>query len=240
VTDEKALRGVHQAIVESLPPIVGILNGAMVLRDVSVRNMMFDQVRDVIRPKVLGSIHLDRIFHDVDLDFFVLLSSINCVIGNVGQANYAAANMGMCGVAANRRKRGLTSSVVNVGAIIGVGYITQSDRQLDVTVAKTAMMHLSEEDFHQIFAEAMEAGYPDSIAGPEISTGLLDISPESANIPKWYSDPKFARFIVHQTSNIGDKKEQTIASSIQERLEACQSEQELLQVIKREQSIQMS
>ena len=124
MTDEKALRAVHRTIVESLPPIVGVLNGAMVLRDVTVRNMAFDQVSDVIRPKVLGSMHLDRIFHEVDLDFFVLLSSITCVIGNVGQANYAAANMGMCGVAANRRKRGLASSVVNVGAIIGVGYIT--------------------------------------------------------------------------------------------------------------------
>ena len=237
VTDEKALRSVHQAIIESLPPIIGVLNGAMVLRDVSVRNMMFDQVRDVIRPKILGSMHLDRIFHSVDLDFFVLLSSINCVIGNVGQANYAAANMGMCGVAANRRKRGLASSVVNVGAIIGVGYITQSDRQLDVTVAKTAMMHLSEEDFHQIFLEAMEAGYPDSTAGPEISTGLLDISPDSANIPKWYSDPKFSRFIVHKTNGIDDKKEQTNATSIQDHLEACRSEQELRQVIKRECSI---
>ena len=98
------------------------------------------------------------------------------------------------------------------------------------------MMHLSEEDFHQIFAEAIEAGYPNSTAGTEISTGLLDISPDSANIPKWYSDPKFARFIIHQTSSIGDKKEQTNATSIQDRLEACRSEQELLQVIKREES----
>ena len=232
VTDEQALRRVHQKIVSTLPPIIGVLNGAMVLRDVSVRNMSFEQVRDVIRPKVLGSIHLDNIFHDTDLDFFVLLSSINCVIGNVGQANYAAANMGMCGVAANRRKRGLASSVVNVGAIIGVGYITQSDRQLDVTVAKTAMMHLSEEDFHQIFAEAMEAGYPDSSAGPEISTGLLDISPDSANIPKWYYDPKFARFIVHKTDGGEDKKEQADKTSIKDRLRACRSEQELLQIIK--------
>ena len=228
--------GVHKTIVGSLPPIIGVLNGAMVLRDVSVRNMEFDQVRDVIRPKVLGSLHLDQIFHNIDLDFFVLLSSINCVIGNVGQANYAAANMGMCGVAASRSKRGLVSSVVNVGAIIGVGYITQSERQLDVTVAKTAMMHLSEEDFHQIFVEAIEAGYPDSTAGPEISTGLLDISPDSATIPKWYSDPKFARFIVHQNSSIGDKEEKTNARSIQDCLEACQSEQELLQIIQRKYS----
>ncbi len=237
MTNEKALRVVHQTIVETFPPIVGVLNGAMVLRDVSVGNMTIDQVTDVIRPKVLGSIHLDQIFHDVDLDFFVLLSSINCVIGNVGQANYAAANMGMCGVAANRRKRGLASAAVNVGAVMGAGYITQSDRQLDVTVAKMAMMHLSEEDFHQIFAEAMEAGYLDSSVGPEISTGLLDISPSSANIPKWYSNPKFARFIVHQTASNDDKKEQSNAASIQDRLQACQTQQDLLQVIKRESSL---
>ena len=178
MTNEKDLRVVHRTIVKTLPPIVGVVNGAMVLRDVSVRNMTFDQVTDVIGPKVLGSTHLDRIFHDVHLDFFVLLSSVNSVIGNVGQANYAAANMGMCGVAASRRKRGLASVAVNVGAIVGAGYISQSDRQLDETVAKMAMMHLSEEDFHQIFAEAMEAGYIDSPVGPEVSTGLLDISPE--------------------------------------------------------------
>ena len=232
VTNEKALKAVHQTITKNFPPIIGVLNGAMVLRDVSVANMEFDQVTDVIRPKVLGSLHLDRIFHNVNLDFFTLLSSINCVIGNVGQANYAAANMGMCGVAANRRKRGLNSSVVNVGAIIGVGYITQSDRQLDVTVAKTAMMHLSEEDFHQIFAEAMEAGYIDSPAGPEVSTGILDVSPDSAYIPQWYTDPKFARFIVHTATNADDKKEQSGAGSITESLKACKSEQELDQVIK--------
>ena len=232
MTDEKAINDVHAEIVATLPPIVGLLNGAMVLRDVSVRNMEFDQVTDVIRPKVLGSIHLDRIFHDIDLDFFVLLSSINCVIGNVGQANYAAANMGMIGVAGNRRKRGLRSSVVNVGAIIGVGYITQSDRQLDVTVAKTAMMHLSEQDFHQIFAECMEAGNLDNPSGPEISTGLLQITPDTIDIPPWYSDPKFARFRVYKSGASGDRSEATNSASTQELLQACRSQADVVNVIK--------
>ncbi|KAL2024717.1 hypothetical protein VTK56DRAFT_6918 [Thermocarpiscus australiensis] len=197
-----------------------------------VRNMVYEQVTDVIRPKVLGSMHLDRIFHDVDLDFFVLLSSINCVIGNVGQANYAAANMGMCGVAAARRRRGLVSSVANVGAIIGVGYITQSARQLDLTVANTHLTHLSEEDFHQIFAEAMEAGYLDSPDGPEISTGLLEIWPDTPNMPKWYSDPKFARLIVSKTTDGGKGKEKASAASILDSLKACRSEEDVFQVVK--------
>ncbi|KAI8151832.1 hypothetical protein K4K49_009694 [Colletotrichum sp. SAR 10_70] len=195
VTDETAIQAVHQKIVSTLPPIVGLLNGAMVLRDVSVRNMQFDQVTDVIRPKVLGSIHLDRIFYDINLDFFVLLSSINCVIGNIGQANYAAANM--------------------------------------------AMMHLSEQDFHQIFAECMEVGYLDNPNGPEISTGLLPITPDMANIPPWYRDPKFTRFLVQQSSNNGGEQERATSTSVQDLLLECCSRKNLMQVVKEAYGVQL-
>ena len=232
VTDETALRLVHQTIVETSPPIAGVLNGAMVLRDISVRNMTLDHVTDVVRPKVDGSIYLDQIFHDMELDFFILLSSMNCVCGHAGQANYAAANMGMCGVAANRRRRGLASVAVNVGTVIGAGYITESGPQVEAMVDRNAMMHLSEEDFHQIFAEAMEAGFSDSAVGPEISTGLLNISPDSINVPKWSLNPKFANIMVHETAGSGDKEEQSNAASIQDRLQACRTKQEVLPVIK--------
>jgi hypothetical protein len=96
VTDEPALQKAHKEICDTLPPIVGVLNGAMVLRDISIHNMSFKEMSDVFRPKVYGSIHLDNIFKTQELDFFILFSSINCVIGNLGQANYAAANTFMC------------------------------------------------------------------------------------------------------------------------------------------------
>lgn len=95
-----------------------------------------------------------------------------------------------------------------------------------------AMIHLSEDDFHQIFAEAIEAGHVESPDGPEISTGLLDISADATNIPKWYSDPKFSRFIVHKSTSNEDKKRQTKAASIQERLSACHTDQDVLTVVK--------
>lgn len=37
-TVRPALEAVHKTIRETLPPIAGVLNGAMVLRDMSVRN----------------------------------------------------------------------------------------------------------------------------------------------------------------------------------------------------------
>ncbi|KAI1456609.1 polyketide synthase [Annulohypoxylon moriforme] len=228
VTNEASLRATHDKIVQKMPPIAGALNGAMVLSDSSIQNMQYDQVMDVIRPKVLGSSNLDQIFHDVNLDFFILVSSINCIVGNVGQANYAAANMYVCSLAAQRRSRGLNATAVNIGAVIGAGYITrETDRGLDNTVERNALMHLSEEDFHQIIAEAIEAGYPDSPSGPEITTGLLDISPDSPNIPKWYSNPRFSRFLVHRTASDEEKKEEIVTASIQDQLNACTTEKDL-------------
>ncbi|KAI1081410.1 putative polyketide synthase [Whalleya microplaca] len=226
------LRSVHAIICKTLPPIIGVLNGAMVLRDVSILNMSYEQLVGVTRPKVLGSIYLDRIFDHQPLDFFIFFSSINCVVGNLGQANYAAANMFMCAMAANRRKRGLTASALNVGAIIGAGYMErESSKALDLTVSKMALMHLSEEDFHQLFAEGIEAGLISAKHGPEVSTGLLDVAANAEERPRWCKDPKFWHFINYRTRSGGDNVEQTASVSIADILKSCKEEGELLRIV---------
>lgn len=235
VTNEPALRAAHQSIVEALPPIVGVLNGAMVLRDVSIRNMSYELMSDVFRPKVYGSIHLDRIFKDENLDFFILFSSINCVIGNLGQANYAAANAFMCSLARQRRKRGLAATALNVGAIIGAGYMErESSKALDLTVSKMALMHLSEQDYHQLFAEGIDAGRPDSGDEAELTTGLLDIpaAADTENTPKWHSNPAFLDFIVHQVEKKGAESGNEVVASVQDQLAACTSGSDVITVVK--------
>lgn len=240
VTDEAALKAVHREICETLPPIAGVIQGAMVLRDVSLRNMSFEQLTDVVRPKVDGSLYLDRIFSDVDLDFFVLVSSINCVIGNWGQANYAAANTFMCALAANRRKRGLRAATVNGGAIVGAGYMErESRRALDQIVQKLYMMRLSEDDWCMSICEAIDASRLESPHGPEISTGVSDVPFDVPNAPMWYSNPKFSSFIVRQKSaesiligaNAGDVGPNSSSTSLAETLRVCRTRREALQVV---------
>lgn len=230
------MRTVHRNICATLPPIAGVMNGAMVLKDTAIRNMSFDQLMDVVRPKVFGSIVLDGIFKDENLDFFILVSSINCVVGNLGQANYAAANTFCTSLAAQRRKRGLNSSAVNVGAIIGAGYMErESRRALDLIVQKISLMHLSEEDWHQIFAEAIEVGRVDSPHGPEITTGLSDIPADAPNAPNWFMNPKFSSFIIHEKKDKQDMtSERTATTSIKYLLEACQTEKGLHKIIRGE------
>jgi NAD(P)-dependent dehydrogenase (short-subunit alcohol dehydrogenase family)/SAM-dependent methyltransferase len=238
VTDANALENAQRTIRETLPPIRGVIHGAMRLFDISIRNMTYDQLMDVTRPKVDGAIHLDRMFYETDLDFFVLTSSINTVIGNLGQANYAAANAFMCSLAAQRRKRGFRAAAVNGGAIIGAGYMEREARRAwDKIAQHNYMMRLSEEDFVQSICEAIDASRLDSPYGPEISTGLNNVPFEARNQPFWSSDPMFSILIQHQgaaTDTVKEgKKAVTTSAALALELEKCETMEELHGVILR-------
>ncbi|KAI0014683.1 putative polyketide synthase [Xylariomycetidae sp. FL0641] len=238
VTDEIALQAAHKEICGRLPPIRGAIHGAMVLRDVAISNMSFEQLTDVVRPKVDGSIYLDRIFQDVDLDFFLLVSSVNTVIGNRGQANYAAANAFMCSLAAQRRQRGLRAAAVNGGAIIGAGYMERDARRTWDRIAQNNwMMRMSEDDFVQSVCEGIDACRLESPHGPEISTGLNFVPADAKNAPFWASDPRFSAFIVHEDAvNRIDGKVQEMGNettaSIQSVIRGCQSHEEVYEAVK--------
>ncbi|KAI1176423.1 KR domain-containing protein [Nemania sp. FL0916] len=236
VADEKALRGVHHEICKTLPPIRGVIHGAMVLRDVSISNMSFDNLLDVVQPKVNGSLNLDNIFFNTDLDFFVVTSSITTVIANPGQANYAAANAFMCSLAARRRKRGLRAAAVNGGAIIGAGYMERETRGAWDRVAQNAwMMRLSEDDFVQSICEGIEASRLDSTShGPEISTGLQFVPIGAENAPFWASDPKFSAFLFQpQTVETTEvvKGGSKATASIQCLLQQCTTAEDVLSTV---------
>ncbi|RYP77674.1 hypothetical protein DL771_001042 [Monosporascus sp. 5C6A] len=251
VTDYNALATVHTDICNTFAPIAGVFNGAMVLRDTVIDNMTFSQLSDVLGPKVTGSLNLDRLFSSdkPTLDFFVLMSSINYTIGNPGQANYAAANAFQCSLAARRRRRGLPGVALNVGAIIGAGYLHRTEKhKMDLTVARGGLMHLSEEDFHQIVAAGVimgRAGTGDDFNEAELTTGLLEVAHDTADRPIWFSDPKFAHLIVQRGREASDLEPVTpteggtggsakpiAISLIKDRMQACRSRQELFKTVK--------
>lgn len=51
--------------------------------------------------------------------------------------------MGVVRTAVRRKKRGRRSSIANVVAIIGIGHITESAHQLDLTGANQHFTHLN-------------------------------------------------------------------------------------------------
>jgi NADP-dependent 3-hydroxy acid dehydrogenase YdfG len=94
ICDQSALNKAIEGLRTALPPIVGVAHGAMVLSDATFANMRIDDMQRVLHPKVIGSINLHTAFDFDKLDFFIMFSSLSCIVGNIGQSNYAAANMG--------------------------------------------------------------------------------------------------------------------------------------------------
>jgi len=89
-------------------PLTGVFHLAGALDDGIVPALTGERLERVLRPKVDGACHLHELTSDRDLAAFVLFSSA-AGLGSPGQANYAAANVFLDGLAAERRHRGLAA-----------------------------------------------------------------------------------------------------------------------------------
>jgi polyketide synthase PksN len=103
VADGAAVRQTVLQIHEDHQGLDSILHAAGVLRDGLLAHKTVQDLREVLASKVSGLIHLDEASRDLALQSFVCFSSVAAVTGNLGQADYAAANGFMDAWAAQRQ-----------------------------------------------------------------------------------------------------------------------------------------
>ncbi len=107
--------------IEDRFPLKGVVHSAGVLRDGALINQNWGNFETVLAPKVQGTLNLHELTKDNELDFFVLFSSMVGVMGNVGQANHAAANAFLDSFVRYRRAQGLTALSINWGGWAEIG-----------------------------------------------------------------------------------------------------------------------
>lgn len=121
------LEDVARAVAAATHPLKGIVQMSMVLRDQNFTNMTFDEWTAATAPKVRGTwnLHDATVSAGADLDFFLLFSSLSGIIGQPGQANYASGNTFLDAFAQYRNSLGLAASVIDIGAVEDIGFISE-------------------------------------------------------------------------------------------------------------------
>ncbi|PLB53988.1 ketoacyl-synt-domain-containing protein [Aspergillus steynii IBT 23096] len=198
VSNRDSVLKVHNHIEAKLPPVGGVINGAVVMRDAAFTDLSHANVLRVFGPKVEGSRILDELYQDSDLDFFILMGSFSGPNGNFHQTAYAAANEFMAALINQRRRRGQVGSIIHPAQIQGLGLILAMDAHMkNVLAQQLGPMALSERDILEHFAEAILAGRPDSGRVPEIGGGYRMTDPVEFPDVVWYRNPKLWSFIRH-------------------------------------------
>ncbi|MET9701340.1 SDR family NAD(P)-dependent oxidoreductase, partial [Streptomyces sp. NPDC006529] len=184
VADREALAGLLAGIPAE-HPLTGVVHAAGVLDDGVLGALTAERVSGVLRPKVDAAWNLHELTRDLGLSAFVLFSGAAASFGAAGQANYAAANAFLEGLAEQRRAEGLPAVSLawglwapqaggsggmagqldevdlrriardGVGALAGHEGLALFDRALRVDAAVLVPMHL---DVSVLRARAVSSG----------------------------------------------------------------------------------
>lgn len=112
--DVSDLDQLHRAVetgVQSFGAINGVIHAAGIAGG-SMLATIGEHSRQVIRPKVQGTVNLLSLFPAGTVDFIALCSSHNSLLGRIGQADYSAANAFMDSAASAAPER---SDVISIG-----------------------------------------------------------------------------------------------------------------------------
>ncbi|KAI1820897.1 hypothetical protein F4861DRAFT_545132 [Xylaria intraflava] len=179
------LADVRRAVNGSRAPLKGIVQMSMVLRDQRFSLMTIEDWNNAVQPKILGTWNLhEACAQGVDLDFFLLFSSLSGIIGQPGQSNYASANTFLDAFVLFRNGLGLPCTAIDVGAMEGAGYLFENE-DLMKKMQGTGWRAVDEDELLQAVENAMtkrQIQTPRKVApSSEIIVGknnmLLGISP---------------------------------------------------------------
>lgn len=165
------------------------------LQDKIFDSMTIDEFHQGATPKVAGTWNLHNVALEqgLDLDFFTMLSSISGVVGQRGQAQYAAANVFLDAFATYRRQvLGLRANSVDLGAVEDVGYVSRNTELLQIfdptawtPINETLLLEIVEQSIYQQLGKTCTEGADEA----QLITGIA--VPLGGDSPLLSNDARF-------------------------------------------------
>ncbi|MEU4933251.1 type I polyketide synthase, partial [Streptomyces yokosukanensis] len=151
-----------EALLASLPdgqPLRGVVHTAGVFDDGLIGALTPERLATVFAPKVDAVRHLDRLTRDLELDAFVVYSSVAGLSGGAGQGNYSAANAFLDGLMSNRRAAGLPGLSLAWGlweqSLGMAGHLSAVDQ---ARASRSGVQEISAAEGMELFDAALGAG----------------------------------------------------------------------------------
>jgi NADPH:quinone reductase-like Zn-dependent oxidoreductase/SAM-dependent methyltransferase/acyl carrier protein len=144
-------------------PLRGVFHLAMVIDDAPLSALTHDRMRSVMAPKAYGAWLLHQWTRDIELDCFVMFSSVSSIFGNPAQGSYGAANAFLDSLTHHRRALGLPALTVNWGALGGEGYVARNQRVAEF-LARQGTAELSPGEVTALLDSFLKRGVPQVMA----------------------------------------------------------------------------
>jgi len=169
-------------------PLSAVIHAAGVLDDAVVTSLTPDRVDAVLRAKVDAAWNLHELTRDAGVSAFVLFSSMAGLVGSSGQANYAAANSFLDGLAAHRRAHGLPAISLGWGLWDQASDMTGGlDAAGRARLGRRGVLALSAAEALQLLDTAMVVDEP-FLLPARIDTTALRAKYDAGTLPPMFVD----------------------------------------------------
>ncbi|KAL8910257.1 MAG: hypothetical protein Q9171_004421 [Xanthocarpia ochracea] len=236
ISDEPSFLAAMKQCSQQLPPIKGVIQMAMVLRDIVFEKMSYEEWIVPVGPKVQGTWNVHRYFdHERPLDFMVICSSSSGIYGYPSQAQYAAGNTYQDALAQYRRSKGLKAISVNLGIMRDVGVLAETGTSGNIKLWED-VLGIREPAFHALMKSLInqqmrgsQADYPWQVC---TGLGTADImASHGLAQPDYFSDPRFGPLAVTSVTKATAAEGQGSTVSFASRLGKANSMEQATEII---------
>ncbi len=164
VSDREQLEELIDSIGQE-HPLGAVIHSAGVLDDGLIESMTKERIESVLAPKADAAHHLHELTQDLDLDAFVLFSSIAGALGGPGQSNYAAANSFLDALAQKRAAQERVATSIAWGLWQRESAMTAGLSEADLArMRRSGIAPITDEQGAELFDAAIRGASPQPLA----------------------------------------------------------------------------